>query len=179
MWLKTRESLFVILYIFKLNVRLLEIPFFFEWVKRKITPFQWIIASKWECWNDLQEVGGCSVTKPWDHINTAFRAPEKTDRAGEEETTTLRVLHLLQNLSYSFKFYFDLWLEALIMRLGVLAFLVLGTCSLRAWCVPLKSVYVTFPGDVIKNMTNTQLADVSISSFSSWFLWIFSHLLLK
>uniref|UniRef100_A0A673IKC6 Matrix metalloproteinase-9 n=1 Tax=Sinocyclocheilus rhinocerous TaxID=307959 RepID=A0A673IKC6_9TELE len=48
---------------------------------------------------------------------------------------------------------------ALIMRLRVLAFLVLGTCSLRAWCVPLKSVYVTFPGDVIKNMTDTQLAD--------------------
>uniref|UniRef100_A0A8C1CRR2 Matrix metalloproteinase-9 n=1 Tax=Cyprinus carpio carpio TaxID=630221 RepID=A0A8C1CRR2_CYPCA len=45
------------------------------------------------------------------------------------------------------------------MRLGVLAFLVLGTCSLRAWCVPLKSVYVTFPGDVIKNMTDKQLAD--------------------
>ncbi|RXN03106.1 Matrix metallo ase 9 [Labeo rohita] len=45
------------------------------------------------------------------------------------------------------------------MRLGVLAFLVLGTCSLRAWCVPLKSVYVTFPGDVIKNMTDIQLAD--------------------
>uniref|UniRef100_A0A672PSD6 Matrix metalloproteinase-9 n=1 Tax=Sinocyclocheilus grahami TaxID=75366 RepID=A0A672PSD6_SINGR len=45
------------------------------------------------------------------------------------------------------------------MRLRVLAFLVLGTCSLRAWCVPLKSVYVTFPGDVIKNMTDTQLAD--------------------
>lgn len=45
------------------------------------------------------------------------------------------------------------------MRLGVLAFLVLGTCSLRAWCLPLKSVFVTFPGDVIKNMTNTQLAD--------------------
>uniref|UniRef100_A0A673N5T9 Matrix metalloproteinase-9-like n=1 Tax=Sinocyclocheilus rhinocerous TaxID=307959 RepID=A0A673N5T9_9TELE len=45
------------------------------------------------------------------------------------------------------------------MRLGVLTFLVLGTCSLRAWCVPLKSVYVTFPADVIKNMTDTQLAD--------------------
>uniref|UniRef100_A0A8C2I8J0 Matrix metalloproteinase-9 n=1 Tax=Cyprinus carpio TaxID=7962 RepID=A0A8C2I8J0_CYPCA len=45
------------------------------------------------------------------------------------------------------------------MRLGVLAFLVLGTCSLRAWCAPLKSVYVTFPGEVIKNMTDIQLAD--------------------
>nr|ADU34085.1 matrix metalloproteinase 9 [Ctenopharyngodon idella] len=43
------------------------------------------------------------------------------------------------------------------MRLGVVAFLVLGTCSLRAWCVPVKSV--TFPGDVIKNMTDIQLAD--------------------
>lgn len=38
-------------------------------------------------------------------------------------------------------------------------FLVLGTCSLRAWSAPLKSVYVTFPGDVIKNMTDNQLAD--------------------
>ncbi|CAM4716726.1 unnamed protein product [Leuciscus chuanchicus] len=45
------------------------------------------------------------------------------------------------------------------MRLGVVVFLVLGTCSLRAWSVPLKSVYVTFPGDVIKNMTDIQLAD--------------------
>lgn len=56
------------------------------------------------------------------------------------------------------------------MRLGVVVFLVLGTCSLRAWSVPLKSVYVTFPGDVIKNMTDIQLADVSIYIFSSWFL---------
>lgn len=45
------------------------------------------------------------------------------------------------------------------MRLGVVVFLVLGTCSLRAWSAPLKSVYVTFPGDVIKNMTDNQLAD--------------------
>ncbi|XP_026115270.1 matrix metalloproteinase-9 [Carassius auratus] len=44
------------------------------------------------------------------------------------------------------------------MRLGVLAFLVLGTCSLTSWCVPLKSVYVAFPHDVIKNMTDVQLA---------------------
>lgn len=52
------------------------------------------------------------------------------------------------------------------MRLGVAAFLVLGTCSLTAWCVPLKSVYVSFPGDVIKNMTDIQMADVSISTYS-------------
>ncbi|XP_051965087.1 matrix metalloproteinase-9-like [Xyrauchen texanus] len=45
------------------------------------------------------------------------------------------------------------------MRLGVVSFLVLGTCSLTVWCNPLKSVYVTFPGDVIKNMTDIQLAD--------------------
>uniref|UniRef100_A0A673IKN4 Matrix metalloproteinase-9 n=1 Tax=Sinocyclocheilus rhinocerous TaxID=307959 RepID=A0A673IKN4_9TELE len=59
------------------------------------------------------------------------------------------------------------------MRLRVLAFLVLGTCSLRAWCVPLKSVYVTFPGDVIKNMTDTHSCVVVF--------WIssLSHLLLK
>ncbi|XP_077079492.1 matrix metalloproteinase-9 [Siphateles boraxobius] len=45
------------------------------------------------------------------------------------------------------------------MRLGVVVFVVLGTCSLRAWSAPLKSVHVTFPGDVIKNMTDKQLAD--------------------
>ncbi|XP_051950738.1 matrix metalloproteinase-9-like [Xyrauchen texanus] len=45
------------------------------------------------------------------------------------------------------------------MRLGVLSFLVLGSCSLTVWCLPLQSVYVTFPGDVIKNMTDIQLAD--------------------
>ncbi|XP_051509367.1 matrix metalloproteinase-9-like [Myxocyprinus asiaticus] len=45
------------------------------------------------------------------------------------------------------------------MRLGVLSFLVLGICSLTVWCLPLKSVYVTFPGDVIKKMTDIQLAD--------------------
>lgn len=47
------------------------------------------------------------MTKPWDHINTAFRAPEETDSTGEEETTALLVLHLLQRLSYSFKYYFN------------------------------------------------------------------------
>nr|BAB39390.1 matrix metalloproteinase 9 [Cyprinus carpio] len=45
------------------------------------------------------------------------------------------------------------------MRLGVVVVLVLGTCSLRAWSAPLKSVFVTFPGDVIKNMTDNQLAE--------------------
>ncbi|TRY85480.1 hypothetical protein DNTS_015643 [Danionella cerebrum] len=45
------------------------------------------------------------------------------------------------------------------MRLRVLVFLVLGTCSLQTLCIPLKSVYVTFPGDVVKNMTDKQLAE--------------------
>lgn len=53
------------------------------------------------------------------------------------------------------------------MRFGVLALLVLGTCSLNVSCVPLQSVFVTFPGDVIKNMTDIDLADVSIPNFIS------------
>uniref|UniRef100_A0AAY4BE52 Matrix metalloproteinase-9 n=1 Tax=Denticeps clupeoides TaxID=299321 RepID=A0AAY4BE52_9TELE len=37
--------------------------------------------------------------------------------------------------------------------------LVMGTLVLRGCCIPLKSVFVTFPGDVIKNMTDKQLAE--------------------
>ncbi|KAI7797823.1 matrix metalloproteinase-9 [Triplophysa rosa] len=51
------------------------------------------------------------------------------------------------------------------MRLGVLALLVLGTCSLNVWCVPLQSVFVTFPGDVIKNMTDIDLADAYLKRY--------------
>ena len=47
------------------------------------------------------------------------------------------------------------------MKPGLLAVLVLGTFTLGGWCKPLKSVFVTFPGDVIKNMTNKELAEVS------------------
>ncbi|KAJ8258066.1 hypothetical protein GJAV_G00192790 [Gymnothorax javanicus] len=44
------------------------------------------------------------------------------------------------------------------MRSSVLALFVLGTCALGAWCAPLKSTFVTFPGDILKNTTDTELA---------------------
>ncbi|XP_037391777.1 matrix metalloproteinase-9-like [Pygocentrus nattereri] len=51
------------------------------------------------------------------------------------------------------------------MRLSALAFLVLGTCALSVWCHPIKSVFVNFPGDVIKNMTDTELAETYLKRF--------------
>uniref|UniRef100_A0A8C8EJN7 Matrix metalloproteinase-9 n=1 Tax=Oncorhynchus tshawytscha TaxID=74940 RepID=A0A8C8EJN7_ONCTS len=48
----------------------------------------------------------------------------------------------------------------------VLALFVLGTCMLSGWCVPLKkSVSVTFPGDVLKSMTDTELANSYLKRF--------------
>uniref|UniRef100_A0A673YTL7 Matrix metalloproteinase-9 n=1 Tax=Salmo trutta TaxID=8032 RepID=A0A673YTL7_SALTR len=48
----------------------------------------------------------------------------------------------------------------------VLALFVLGMCMLSGWCVPLKkSVSVTFPGDVLKNMTDTELAESYLKKF--------------
>ncbi|CDQ90071.1 unnamed protein product [Oncorhynchus mykiss] len=48
----------------------------------------------------------------------------------------------------------------------VLALFVLGMCMLSGWCVPLKkSVSVTFPGDVLKNMTDTELANSYLQRF--------------
>lgn len=38
---------------------------------------------------------------------------------------------------------------------------VLGTSLQDGWSLPLKSVFVTFPGDIIKNMTDIDLAEVS------------------
>lgn len=53
------------------------------------------------------------------------------------------------------------------MRFCALAVcLVLGISIQDGWSIPLKSVFVTFPGDVIKNMTDTELAEVS----SRWFI---------
>ncbi|KAL6458907.1 hypothetical protein MHYP_G00323790 [Metynnis hypsauchen] len=51
------------------------------------------------------------------------------------------------------------------MRLSALAFTVLGTCALSVWCHPIKSVFVNFPGDVIKNMTDTELAETYLKRF--------------
>uniref|UniRef100_A0A4W5PSI1 Matrix metalloproteinase-9 n=1 Tax=Hucho hucho TaxID=62062 RepID=A0A4W5PSI1_9TELE len=48
----------------------------------------------------------------------------------------------------------------------VLSLFVLGMCMLSGWCVPLKrSVSVTFPGDVHKNMTDMELADSYLKKF--------------
>lgn len=67
-------------------------------------------------------------------------------------------------------FYFiNHWLKALTMRSSILAFMILGACTLSAWCKPIKSIFVTFPGDVINNMTDKQLAEVSIA-------WLLSFL---
>lgn len=53
------------------------------------------------------------------------------------------------------------------MRFCALAVcLVLGISIQDGRSLPLKSVFVTFPGDVIKNMTDTELAEVS----SRWFI---------
>lgn len=53
------------------------------------------------------------------------------------------------------------------MRCCVLAVcLVLGISIQSGWSLPLKSIFVTFPGDVVRNMTDTELAEVS----SRWFI---------
>ncbi|XP_056129241.1 matrix metalloproteinase-9 [Lampris incognitus] len=51
------------------------------------------------------------------------------------------------------------------MRACASLFLVLGMCSLDGWSLPLKSVFVTFPGDVIKNTTDIELADGYLKKF--------------
>uniref|UniRef100_A0A671YV44 Matrix metalloproteinase-9 n=1 Tax=Sparus aurata TaxID=8175 RepID=A0A671YV44_SPAAU len=54
----------------------------------------------------------------------------------------------------------------LIMRFCALAVcLVLGISIQDGRSLPLKSVYVTFPGDVIKNMTDTELAESYLKRF--------------
>ncbi|XP_038867365.1 matrix metalloproteinase-9-like [Salvelinus namaycush] len=48
----------------------------------------------------------------------------------------------------------------------VLVFLVLAMCTVGGWCVPLKkSVSVTFPGDVLQNMTDLELAESYLKRF--------------
>lgn len=47
------------------------------------------------------------------------------------------------------------------MKAGLFAVLVVGTFTLGAWSVPLKSVFVQFPGDVVKDLSNKELAEVS------------------
>lgn len=48
------------------------------------------------------------------------------------------------------------------MRFCALALcLVLGISVQDGWGLPVKSIFVTFPGDVVKNMSDTELAEVS------------------
>lgn len=55
------------------------------------------------------------------------------------------------------------------MRLCALAVcLVLGIGVQDGWSLPVKSVFVTFPGDVIKNMSDVELAEVS----SRWLFFV-------
>lgn len=59
--------------------------------------------------------------------------------------------------------------EALIMRLCALAVcLVLGIGVHDGWGHPVKSVFVEFPGDVIKNMSVVEQAEVS----SRWLFFV-------
>ncbi|KAM8864717.1 matrix metalloproteinase-9 isoform 2-T2 [Spinachia spinachia] len=52
------------------------------------------------------------------------------------------------------------------MRCCVLAVsLILGMSIRDGWSLPLKSVFVTFPGDIIKNMTDTELAEGYLNKF--------------
>ncbi|CAL8323303.1 unnamed protein product [Merluccius merluccius] len=46
-----------------------------------------------------------------------------------------------------------------------IALLVLGMCTMETWSLPVKSVFVTFPGDVIKNMTDMEMADNYLKRF--------------
>ncbi|KAG5282130.1 hypothetical protein AALO_G00052560 [Alosa alosa] len=45
------------------------------------------------------------------------------------------------------------------MKVGLFVVLFVGTFSLGVWSVPLKSVFVEFPGDTIRNLTNAELAE--------------------
>lgn len=49
--------------------------------------------------------------------------------------------------------------------------LLLGISVQNGWSLPLKSVFVTFPGDIIRNMTDMELAEVSSRwlVLSRWF----------
>uniref|UniRef100_A0A8C7ZQ16 Matrix metalloproteinase-9 n=1 Tax=Oryzias sinensis TaxID=183150 RepID=A0A8C7ZQ16_9TELE len=52
------------------------------------------------------------------------------------------------------------------MRCSAFAWcLLLGISIQSSWSVPLKSVFVTFPGDVIKNMSDTDLAESYLKKF--------------
>uniref|UniRef100_A0A8C9XQX7 Matrix metalloproteinase-9 n=1 Tax=Sander lucioperca TaxID=283035 RepID=A0A8C9XQX7_SANLU len=45
------------------------------------------------------------------------------------------------------------------------AYLIMRCCALDGWSLPLKSVFVTFPGDIIKNMTDMELAEGYLKKF--------------
>ncbi|KAJ3585910.1 hypothetical protein NHX12_012317 [Muraenolepis orangiensis] len=52
------------------------------------------------------------------------------------------------------------------MGSSAIALLVLGMCTMEmTWSLPVKSVMVTFPGDVIKNMTDMETADKYLKRF--------------
>lgn len=74
---------------------------------------------------------------------------------------------LSEHLFFFFSYIVQQSAEDLIMRFCALAVcLVLAISIQDGWSLPLKSVFVTFPGDIIKNMTDTELAEVS----SRWFI---------
>ncbi|KAM9855850.1 matrix metalloproteinase-9 [Aulostomus maculatus] len=48
---------------------------------------------------------------------------------------------------------------------ALIAFFVLGISIQEGWSLPLKSVHVKFPGDIVKNMTDTELAESYLKKF--------------
>ncbi|KAG7283873.1 hypothetical protein CRUP_034060 [Coryphaenoides rupestris] len=51
------------------------------------------------------------------------------------------------------------------MGSSAVALLVLGMCTMETWGLPVRSVFVTFPGDVVKNMTDIEMADKYLKRF--------------
>ncbi|XP_030641080.1 matrix metalloproteinase-9 [Chanos chanos] len=47
----------------------------------------------------------------------------------------------------------------------VITFFILGMFTLSGWCGPIKSVFVNFPGDQMRNMTDEELADTYLKRF--------------
>lgn len=105
--------------------------------------------------------------------------PVKTKREANSEGETLLIFRretfyfflsnwaLVHCKALSKKFLSHCSNLGLIMRsCALVVCLVLGISVQDGWSAPLKSVFVTFPGDIIKNLTDMELAEVS----SRWFI---------
>lgn len=105
-------------------------------------------------WGSVTKAGYC--IKTW-----ATRCTNQTQQANTEAN---KENHFRRELFFSlfellFLFFHQ---KSLIMRFCTLALLVVVGISVQdGWSLPLNSVFVTFPGDVVKNMTDIELAEVS------------------